>query len=326
MEFKYWFWSDGVIYILYLIIFISGVFLAKSILDAPIKEKMNHLHYKNRLRKIRMALENEKTTEYRHPLMKHIFLLIKTTSKESTDNDVLAFWAFTSTLSIFTSGFLLYNFHDIILAITMGLIVGSIPYMILQVRLRKLRYLMGEEFLTIVQTLTQQYNAHGHDMYYALVETQKTVQNKTLRSVFLRLISDLQVSRNEKELKLSISVFVYTAGSSWSKRLGNIMLKSYLHNENVLSTLLVLTRQIEETESMLEQEKSQTLDSVYNGYLTVPIFVAALGLGYAVSGAQDWFQLQFQNFWTLLLLTISFIGVIFSVFLSMILKRPKNDI
>lgn len=325
-QFNYWFWDEGVFYILYAIVLISGLYATKLILEAPIKEKIGQLNYKNRLRKVRSSLTNEKTTEFNHPFMKHIYLLIKTTSKEKTENDVAAFIIITGSLFLITVGYILFNFHDIVLALTIGVIVGFIPYMTLQVRLIKLRYLMGEDFLSIVQTLTQQYNAHAHDMYYALVETQKTIQNVELRKVFIRLISDLQVSRNEQELRLSISVFVYTAGSSWAKRLGNIMLKSYLQNENVLSTLLVLTRQIEEIESMLEQEKSQTLDAVYNGYLTVPILIASLFLGYSVSGAQDWFQLQFHNFWTLLLFTISCVGVVFSIFISLILKRPKNDI
>jgi heme/copper-type cytochrome/quinol oxidase subunit 4 len=49
-------------------------------------------------------------------------------------------------------------------------------------------------------------------------------------------------------------------------------------NEKVLNTLMVLTKQIEETEEMLEGEKSQTMDSVYNGYLTLPIFIGSLFL------------------------------------------------
>ncbi|MCM3443575.1 MULTISPECIES: hypothetical protein [Metabacillus] len=323
---KHWFWADGFFYIMYIIVILSGLYATKVIIEAPLKEKINQIQYKNRLRKVRASLTNTKSVEFKHPFMKHIYLVIKTTSKDKSEGDVLAFFVITIGLFLFTFCFLVFNFHDIFLGLIMGVLVGAIPYMVLQVKLRKLRFLMGEEFLMIVQTLTQQYNAHGYDMYYALVETQKTVQNATLRKVFVRLISDLQVSRNEQELRLSISVFVYTAGGSSAKRLGNIMLKAYLHNENVLNTLLVLTKQMEETETMLEQEKSQTLDSVYNGYITAPIFVASLFLGYFVSGAQDWVQLQFHNFWPLLLITISLIGVVFSIFIAMILKRPKNDI
>ncbi|MFP3471585.1 hypothetical protein R0J90_16205, partial [Micrococcus sp. SIMBA_144] len=90
--------------------------------------------------------------------------------------------------------------------------------------------------------------------------------------------SDLQVARNESEIRLSVQVFVHTAGSSWAKRLGNIIIKSYLYNENVLKTLLILTKQIEDTEEMLEQEQSTALDTVYNGYFTLIILLASLVL------------------------------------------------
>jgi hypothetical protein len=186
--------------------------------------------------------------------------------------------------------------------------------------------MVGTDFLGIIQMLAQNYNSAQFDMYHALVETSKDVKNKALRHVLIRLISDLQVSRNEQEIRLSIELFIFTAGSSWAKRLGNIILKAYLYDEKVINTLLTLIRQIEETEEMLEEEKSHALDSVWNGYLTLPLFIASLFLGYYVSGAQDWFHLQFGNLWTRMLFVVCIVLVIFSVITSMILKKPKNDI
>jgi len=89
---------------------------------------------------------------------------------------------------------------------------------------------------------------------------------------------------------------------------------------------MVLTKQMEETEEMLEEEKSQSMDSVYNGYLTLPVFLASLVLGYYSSGAQDWFKLQFGSDWNILLFFICLLGVLFSLIISSFLKRPKNDL
>ncbi|MFC0273782.1 hypothetical protein ACFFIX_20555 [Metabacillus herbersteinensis] len=322
----HWFWGDGIFYILYGVIVIAGLIASKSIMETPLKEKVNQWQYRNRLRKVRADRTPSTTFQYRQPLVKHIYLLIKTTSKEKSEQEVLSFLVITSLLFLFMTTLVFIQFKDIFFAAILGALVGMIPYMVLQLRLRKLRFLMGTEFLSIVQSLTQNYNANSYDMYHALIETQKKIESKQLRTVFLKLISDLQVSKNEDELRLSVTVFVYTAGSSWAKRLGNIIVKSYLYHENVLNTLLVLTRQIEETEEMLEQEKSHTLDSVFNGYLTVPVFILSVILGYFIAGPQDWFKLQFQNPWALSVITMASIGVVFSVFISMMLKRPKNDI
>ncbi len=322
----HWLWVDGIFIGLYGLLVILGLYTGKLIIQAPLREKINQLQYRYRLRKIRTDSSLSKDIQSRNPFMQHIYLLIKTTSKERSEQDVLSFVILSSLMFLFTTIVSFINFRDAFFSLCLGVLVGIIPYMVLQIRLRKMRFLLGTEFLYIVRILTQNYNAHSHDMYHALLETQDKIQNKVLRNVFLKLISDLQVSRNEDELRLSVNVFVYTAGTSWAKRLGNIIIKAYLYNENVLSTLLSLTKQMEETEEMLEEEKSNTVDAVMNGYLTIPIFILALFLGYFVSGPQDWFKLQFENTWTLTLLTLSAIGVVFSIFISMILKRPKNDI
>lgn len=76
---------------------------------------------------------------------------------------------------------------------------------------------MSTEFLSMVQKLTQAYSVNKYDIYYALSAMQNEIQNKSLRKVTVRLITDLQLSRNEQELRDSIQVFTYTTGTNWSK-------------------------------------------------------------------------------------------------------------
>ena len=287
------------------------------------KERYGQWQHMYRLRKIRMNAAKEQET-YANPLLNHLFLLNKAVRKG--EGDVLSFLITTVLLFVATFSFTIYQFTDFVLSLVISILASLVPYLFLVMRLQKLRHLMEEDFLNIVQSLTHNYNANQYDMYYSLVATQKSIRDKKLRSVMLNLISDLHAAKNEEELRRAIDVFIYTAGTSWAKRLGNIIIKSYLNNENVLQTLLKLTRQIEKTEEMLEQEKSHTADVVLNGYSTVPIFIASLVLGYYMSGAQDWVSLQFHNQWSLLSFTLSLVGVVFSVITAVLIKRPKNDL
>ncbi|WP_026801338.1 hypothetical protein [Pontibacillus halophilus] len=321
----HWFWSDGLFFIMYALVAVVAIYTAKTIMDAPVKEKYNQYRYRFRLRKNRAEIAKEQY-EYTHPFLKHLYLLINTTSKSSNEQSVLSFLVITSMLFISSGAFMFFKYQDPVLSFIVGALTASIPYMFMQLRLRKLRYTMGQEFLSIIQQLTQNYNANQFDMYQTLVVTQAEVKNKQLREVMLKLISDLHVSKNEDELKLAIQVFVYTSGTSWAKRLGNIIIKGYLQDENVLNTLLILSKQMEQTEEMLEEEKSHTVDVSLNGYLTIPVFLISLVLSYNVTRNQDWIVLQFQNQWALLLFIISVIGSIFSVFIAMLIKQPKNDI
>lgn len=321
----HWIWQIGVNYILYALLLSIAIWTSKTIMMSSLKSKYNELNYKYRIRKVRSKVSLAKTS-YKNPLMKHLNLLIKTTREERNENDVEIFLVLSGMIGFFGGLFILFAFGDILIAFIFGLLLSLIPYLMLQLRLNKIRYLMSMEFLHIVQRLTQNYNALHYDMYHALTETQKEIKSPELRKVIVKLISDLQVSRNETELRDSVQVFTYTAGTNWSKRLGSIILKAYLYNEKVLNALMVLTKQMEETEEMLEEEKSQTMDSVYNGYLTLPVFLGSLLLGYYSSGAQDWVKLQFGSQWTILLFSLCLLGVVFSIIISIFLKRPKNDL
>ncbi|QCJ45463.1 hypothetical protein FAY30_26345 (plasmid) [Bacillus sp. S3] len=322
----HWFWEQGFDYFLYFVLFITALWTSKIIMSSSLKGKFDEWNYKYRIRKVRSNVELVNKTNFKNPFLKHIFLLIRTTCDERNEYDVQIFLIISGVLGGFSGLFIYFAFGDILVSVIFFILFAFIPYLFLRLKLNNIRYLMSLDFLFIVQRLTQNYNTSHFDIYHALTETQKEIKNPQLRKVIVKLVSDLQVSRNEQELRDTVLVFTYTAGTSWSKRLGSIILKAYLQNEKVLNALMVLTKQIEEMEEMIEEEKSQAMDSVYNGYLTLPVFIGSLFLGYYSSGAQDWFKLQFGNQWNILLISFSVLGVIFSLIISIFLKRPKNDL
>lgn len=325
VELLNWFASDGVTYILYVLLIIVTLWTIKDLISAPIRLKAGQMQYKYRLRK-RRANNDLQRIDYNHPFLRHLFFLINTTSKEQKENDIFSFLLITFLLMVASFIILIFMLHDLFSAVTLTLAIGFLPYLILQIKLRNIRFSVGKDFIETIQSLTQHYNASSYNIYHALIATLEGIENKSLRRVMVRLINDLQVSRNERDIRQSIDLFVFTTGSNWATRLGNVLLKGYLYNENILNALLELTRQMEETEEMLEQEKSSTMDVVGTGYMTIFTFVGSLVLGYYASGPQDWFNLQFENYWSRLIFIFALVLTVFSVVIAFILKKPKNDI
>ena len=293
---------------------------------SAVRSKYQEYSYRYRIRKTRNQVRFKFPPSYKNPILKHVQLLLRTTSKDNNYADVPIFLTITSLTGFISAIFIYLIIQDFVIAISLGILVSLIPYLLKRLKLNKLRFIISEEFLTLMQKLTQNYNAAHNDIYYALVETHKEIRNPQLKRVLIKLVSDLQVSRNETELRESIQAFTYTAGTNWSKRLGSIILKAYLNNENVLNALMTLTKQIELTSEMLEEEKSEMLDVVYNGYLTLPILIGSIILGYIATGVQDYFKLQFGYGSTQFLFILSVIGVIFSFIIARFLKHPKNDL
>lgn len=325
-SFYSWFWGDGVRYILYGLLLISGLWLSKNIMISAVISKYQEFSYRYRIRKTRNQVKFKFPPSYKNPILKHIQLLLRTTARDNNYADVPIFLTITGLTCVISAVFVYFMIRDFVVAVLLGMLVSLIPYLLKRLKLNKLRYIVNEEFLTLMQRLTQNYNAAHNDMYYGLVETYKELKNPQLKRVIIKLVSDLQVSRNETELRESIQAFTYTAGTNWSKRLGSIILKAYLNNENVLNALMTLTKQIEDTTEMLEEERSEMLDVVYNGYLTLPILIGSIVLGYVATGVQDYFKLQFGYSSTQFLFILSVIGVIFSFIIARFLKHPKNDL
>ena len=319
-----WFLANGVRYMLYIVLILITLVTVKDIMQIPIKSKFTQIRYRARLRRKRANEKLNRATD--SGIFRHLYFLVRTTSKGNKEQDVLTFIFISSFLVIMTFVILFLNISDVILSLFVALVVGIIPYLTLQVRLKNIRNKVGNDLTPVVGEMTQQYNANHYDMYRTLIETTNHLNNNVLKRVFVRLISDLQTAATDEEKRMSIDLFIFTCGNSWSKRLGNIILKGYYYDENVMNALLALNKQMGETEKMLEEEKSFSVDPVVNGLITVPVFVSAIFLGHYVTGPQDWLNLQFNQSWSLVTFVLALSLTIISVFISLLLRNPKNDL
>lgn len=320
-----WLIEYGVTYLLYLILVLVMFYLIRPLLGSPIRQKMAQVQYRFRIHKLKaqqQIVEVEKSSGFIH----HIHMSLQTVSKSKYQNYTFSFLVLCGTLFSLTTALVLINLGDLILSLLFGTFVGIIPYIILQIRLYTIRNHVGNDLGPIVQMLIQNYNSNQYDIYRALLITSQQTKNKTLKRVFVRLISDMQVSRGEKEIKEAIQLFIYTCKNNWAKRLGNAIIKAYLYDERITRALLTLGKQMESNQEMLEEEKSSSTDTVWNGVITVPVFVASIFLANYVTGPEDYFKLQFENFWTLLLFISSLCMTILSVLFSYLLRNPKNDL
>ncbi|NLP52201.1 hypothetical protein [Bacillus sp. RO1] len=313
-------------YVFYLILIVITIWTAHQIINLPIKERLSQMRYRSKLKRSRAFSKNEKPLEERSPLYRHIYFLLKSSNDEGGEHVVSNFFFLSGLLFVAILCFSVVKFEDLVISLIFAILVSIIPYTILQIKLRSARNTIGNQVNKVTEMLVSSYSASGYNIYEALKYTHAHIEEPSLKRVFSKLINDLQTARNDEELRTTIDVFIYTCGNTWSKRLGNVILKAYVYHENVANTLLTLQSQMQNTEKMLEQEKSNSMDAVYDGYLPIFIFPASIGLAYYVTGPQDWFKLQFGQTWSLFLFIVCAIFTIFSLMVSLLLRKPKNDL
>jgi len=309
-------------YSLYALLAVIVIWLIKHLLQTAISIKVTK--WKHRLR-YRSAKKVDKDIGDRSPLYRHISFLLQVTIKQSYYMAVPFFIIITIFLFTGTMLLMFVNTFDLVLSVLIGGFIGGLPYLFLQVKLRLVRTSVSNQLLQIVQAFTQNYAANSLNVYQTLIATRDQIEDKSLKGIFTLLINDMQVSRMESDLRQSINLFIYSSGTTWAKQFGNILLKGFIYDENIQNALINLSEKMEQTESMLEEEISDSYEPRISGYLTLPIFAASLLLGWYVTGPQDWYYLQFQEQYTFITFSLALSLSIISVILSMLMSNQKND-
>lgn len=318
-------------YLLYIVLIAVTAWTVYVLIHAPVKEQLAQARYRSQLKRSRMV-KKEIPLSKRSSFYRHIYFLLQSlrVSKDSKTNtdalNVYGFISFCGLLGILTLILVVIKFNDAFVGLLIGAIVSLIPYAILLVRLRNTRNAVGNQLTEIVEILIHSYSSSGSDMYQGLKITSTNIVDKELRRIFIKLISDLQTARSEEEMRESIDLFIYTCGNSWAMRLGNIILKAYIHQETVLGALLQLQSQMINNEKMLEQEKADSFDSFNNSVLAIFLFPISLVGAKFVTRPQSWFVLQFQEKWAFMLFIVTVIMVIVGFLVGLLIRKPKNDI
>lgn len=317
-------------YLLYALLIILTGWTIYLVFQSVVKERIAQFRFRNRLRQSKYQIHKEVSLNQRGALYRHIYLLLQTVFSKSNRHiehkDVRNFLIFSIGMGVSFFILLLVKIQDGFLSLGIGGIISLLPYVTLQVKLRRTRSSVGNQITPLVNNLIHAYSASENNMYEALKSTYSAVQNKELRAVLIKLIGDLQTARDEEELMFSIELFIYTSGSTWGMRLGNIILKSYIHQENVLNALLQLQRQMLTNVKMLEEEKKDAYDVFANGALGLILFPVSLIGAYYITKPQNWFSLQFGGKWSLLFFIGSALMVVIGFLSALLVQKPKNDL
>ena len=286
---------------------------------------IRYTHYRYRLKLKRQQIKGENKIPS-SKWFQHLYQLLTIGSSKSDYMSVYAFLVVNIFISFGVFVLILTRVGDAVIALICSVLVAVIPYLYFYVRAHSIRNEIGGTMTEIVQTLIHSYSASRSDMYSALTETQKQLKHKDAKRVLARLVADLQTSHDELTWRKVIDLFIYSTGNSWGMRLGNIILKSYIYQENVTTALLTLQQQMVVHQKMMEEEKAEAVDVSLQAMIAVVIFPVSLWGAYKAVSPQDWWALQFGDSLTFLsfVFTSLFVGI--SALIGFVVRKPKNDL
>lgn len=259
----------------------------------------------------------------------HIEKLLQSVSKKSIEERkrtavnnfyILSLFLFSVSFMIL---FLLLK--DFVVALGFGLLVMSIPYLLLRMRLTNKRMKTSMAFMNNFHIIVQAYNTNLKSAYHMVQDITETLDDKQLKTTFIKLLASMQQDRHEKDFREAIVVFAYSINSSFAIRFGNLLSKSHLTATNITLPLNDLSNDVTSRRNDLQNEKSLNVETKVLGYLpiiTLPMFMFAAWRLSTMYSFWDLFN-QSANLLTFLM-AIVFTGI--SLFSVIVLTKPRSDI
>jgi hypothetical protein len=288
--------------------------------------KFRSAHLKYRLRVKRNQLNIEKKEIPKGFWLRHLYRLFAVRTQNADMVTVYTFIAVEIFIGISIFILMTIQLQDAVVGILCAFFSMMIPYLFLYVSSRNIRNEISTELQDVVQTLLHSYSANRSDMYAALNMTHSQLKVKKSKLVLARLISSLQTAHDDKSTREIIDLFIFSTKSSWGLRLGNIIMKGYLLQENVTTALLTLQQQMVDHQKMMEEEKAGASVVTATGIITVIAFPVSLLAGKKLTEPQNWWHIQFGEPLALLSFVITFIFVAIAGIIAIIVRKPSNDL
>jgi len=262
-------------------------------------------------------------------LVKHINTLLSLAIGDFSKNFGVGFIAFC--VMLFAVVFLLmHKQSNIINSVLSGLIVSSLPYMVLRLRLYTIRIESSYEGEFLISELINQYKLNYFNMVEAIEATVKHLDGSPRSKKLLFTMSiKLKSYRNSIELSEILDEFTYAVDTQWSRMLANNLMLAIEEGFTVTSGLTDIQSELKRAKSAYEKSERNTTE----GFAIAKVFIPGLYIC-TIFISSKYFNFTVQKFMAYQLFTpvglkmflANLVLFAFNILVMILFKKRKFDI
>lgn len=206
-------------------------------------------------------------------------------------------------------------------------IITIMPYLILRVRLEKVRGKASHEAEVLINELLVKYRVKKYNIEEAIEEVMKVSRIKKTRIMLLKLLLKLRNTRNEQEIKEAINLFSYSIGTNWAKMLGSNIYQSSVSHINITLSLEDMLIQLREARILWEEQIKNTAEPrrMLIGIPLLYVFLLYVSLYLLEIPFNNYLYNQFASQQGVSWFILIIIGFLISVILVILLFSRKFD-
>lgn len=306
-------------------LFFSGIYVLVQPYLLPTVEDLI-MSYKTRAR-----LRNLKNKQYfvnqrDSYFYKHINMLVQSTWRFYSDRSTINFIILTLILFLSSISIFIKYTSSLFISGSAAVVTALIPYTIMRLYLHILRSKTSYELIPATTILLGNYRVCNKDLYFAITETIKKLDDITLKKAFIVLARSIQKHKNTKDIEKAIELFVFKIQTAWAKQLGILFLNALVEGKSIEGSLSNLVDDMKEGQNVIEEEKSNSQETILLGFFPVIAFPFTLFIMVSMSNRFNIIYYQFSTTSGLSGFILVTALCILSAVISILLRKPKNDI
>lgn len=232
------------------LVYLTGVWMLAS---QHLKSAWSKLMMRNRLKARKRALKPES------PLERHLRNITSISMKKPMEPKEFIRYNFLIFVLILFAG--LQNVSPAA-AVLISVLVSSMPYLLLRVRVETIRRKSSYEGEKLMAEFLCQYRMSGMNIYKTIEQVILTSEDtKITGKLLFKLLIELRNTGNPKVISAAVERFAYGISTSWSRMLANCIRLSAEDGTNVTLALEDIQIQLREARELFEERKRMNSES-----------------------------------------------------------------
>ena len=255
----------------------------------------------------------------------HLDILLKATRKKAGPQAVSQFLIGSGALGFLSGVFFFLAFHHGVVALGIGMVLVTVPYSWLRIRMVHLSIQNSYEIGTLIHTLVPEYRKQSGSMMHTLQATANTLAPGSIRRAVVRLADRLADHVAPEEARKALDAFAKELGTSWAVQLANDIEHAVVDGVDVEYSLALMHNEFMDIEDARKSLNLARLDSLLVAVMPFAMWPVMMFLFYVYLSRHilaDQFDTPSGMEWFLITLICTFgsflVGIIF--------YKPKQDI
>lgn len=209
--------------------------------------------------------------------------------------------------------------------IAISLFAACIPFIILYIRLHRVRVQNSYDLVPAISTLLSKYRYYKGNLYYAIFDMTKKDLKGDIKSAFMVFLPVLQGSGN-MTIEEAVDEFYFRIPYERAIELGIAIMKNVQHGDDIEQSLNFMVSDMSDQRKINAKIKTENREMMQLAYFPVILIPAIIYFNVKMNGVTKTFHYYFVHPLGVRYLILTVIVCVICAIVAFVIQRPRNEV